>query len=155
MAQDFERFEQGRLLHAVLPGGLFYNRLEQSTLLAARLREADFGSIDSGISQRVIQNQIRSRTKASGPLHPSGIIDRSAAIDRGHNVDSRGSENLQRSTLAEIAKRLWRKAPFFMGRKNGKNPELGTPNRLCYSRSTVKRLIEYPSAPPMKTSDKK
>jgi hypothetical protein len=25
----------------------------------------------------------------------------------------------------------------------------------CYCRSTVKRLIEYPSAPPMKTSDKK
>jgi hypothetical protein len=31
----------------------------------------------------------------------------------------------------------------------------GTPNGRCYSRSTVKRLIEYPSAPPMKTSDKK
>lgn len=31
----------------------------------------------------------------------------------------------------------------------------GTPNGRCHSRSTVKRLIEYPSAPPMKTSDKK
>jgi hypothetical protein len=31
----------------------------------------------------------------------------------------------------------------------------GTPNSRCYSRSTVNRLIEYPSAPPMKTSDKK
>jgi len=31
----------------------------------------------------------------------------------------------------------------------------GTPNGRCYSRSTVKRLIEYPSAPPMNTSDKK
>lgn len=28
-------------------------------------------------------------------------------------------------------------------------------NGRCHSRSTVKRLIEYPSAPPMKTSDKK
>jgi len=60
----------------------------------------------------------------------------------------------ERSTLAEIAKRLGRKE-FFMGRLNGKNPELGTPNSRCYCRSTVKRLIEYPSAPPMKTSDKK
>ena len=31
----------------------------------------------------------------------------------------------------------------------------GTPNGPCHCRSTVKRLIEYPSAPPMKTSDRK
>jgi len=43
----------------------------------------------------------------------------------------------------------------FMGRQNGKNPERGTPKGRCYCRSTLKRLIEYPSAPPMKTSDKK
>ena len=32
MAQDFERFEQGRLQSASLPGGLLYDRLEQAPL---------------------------------------------------------------------------------------------------------------------------
>ena len=39
MAQDFERFEQGRLERAVLPGGFFHYRLNQPTLLAAGLLE--------------------------------------------------------------------------------------------------------------------
>jgi hypothetical protein len=41
------------------------------------------------------------------------------------------------------------------GVTNGKSREFGTPKDRCYCRSTVKRLIEYPSAPPMKTSDRK
>jgi hypothetical protein len=32
MAQNFEWFEQLRLQHATLPGGILYNGLKQSTL---------------------------------------------------------------------------------------------------------------------------
>jgi len=37
VSQDFERFEQGRLQNASLPGGLLYDRLEQAPLLGRGL----------------------------------------------------------------------------------------------------------------------
>ena len=43
LAQDLERFEQGRPQHPVLPSGLFDNHLEQPALLGGGLLQEQLG----------------------------------------------------------------------------------------------------------------
>ena len=89
--------------------------------------------------------------KRNGPAETrlrTGRRVRSAA--RGATWAKRAA-NGGAAPVARCANRLAGRTPESPAR----SPIRRRPGDYGYCRSTVKRLIEYPSAPPMKTSDKK